>query len=186
MPQVHIRKAELTDTEEVTKLINRAYRPKAGSEGWTHESALVSGDRVGQDKVAKAIHSGTVLVGNCERGLVGCVQVEVTDRVAHIGMLAVDPLLQTSGIGKLLLAHAEECAVQKFNAQVSVLVVIAARVELVEFYLRRGYLKTEEWSQYPTDAGFGTPEKEAMLLTTLRKCFNNRPHGDRFSAASQL
>jgi ribosomal protein S18 acetylase RimI-like enzyme len=101
-------------------------------------------------------------------------------------MLAVDPSLQTSGIGKLLLAHAEELAVQTFNAQVGVLVVIAARTELVEFYLRRGYSKTEEWSQYPIDAGVGTPEKEAMLLTTLRKCFNNRLHGDRFSTASQL
>ena len=186
MPQVHIRKADLTDAEAVTKLVNRAYRPEAGSEGWTHESALVRGDRIDQGKVATAIQSGTVLVGNNERGLVSCVQVEVTDRVAHIGMLAVDPSLQTSGIGKLLLAHVEELAVQKFNAQVGVLVVIAARTELVEFYLRRGYSKTDEWSQYPTHAGVGTPEKEAMLLTTLRKCFNNRLHGDRFSAASQL
>ena len=186
MSQVHIRKAELTDAEAVTKLVNRAYRPEAGSEGWTNESALVSGDRIDQGKVTTAIQSGTVLVGSNERGLVGCVQVEVTDRVAHIGMLAVDPSLQTSGIGKLLLAHAEELAVQKFNAQVGVLVVIAARTELVDFYLRRGYSRTEEWSQYPTDAGVGTPEKEAMLLTTLRKCFNNRLHGDRFSAASQL
>ncbi|MFC4260430.1 GNAT family N-acetyltransferase [Marinobacter lacisalsi] len=186
MPQVHIRKAELTDAEAVTKLVNRAYRPEAGSEGWTHESALVSGDRIGQGKVTTAIQSGTVLVGSNERGLVGCVQVEVTDRVAQIGMLAVDPSLQASGIGKLLLAHAEELAVQKFNAQVGVLVVIAARTELVGFYLRRGYSKTDEWSQYPTDAGVGTPEKEAMLLTTLRKCFNNRLHGDRFSAASRL
>ncbi len=186
MPQVHIRKAELTDAEEVTKLVNRAYRPGAGSEGWTHESALVSGDRIDQGKVATAIQSGTVLVGNNERGLVGCVQVEVNDRVAHIGMLAVDPSLQTSGIGKLLLARAEELAVQKFNAEVGVLVVIAARTELVEFYLRRGYTRTGEWSQYPVESGVGTPVKEAMLLTKLRKRFNNRLHGDRFSTASQF
>lgn len=186
MPQAHIRKAELTDAEAVTKLVNRAYRPDAGSEGWTHESALVSGDRIDQDKVTKVIRAGTVLVANNERSLVGCVQVEVTDRVAHIGMLAVDPSVQTSGIGKLLLAYAEELAVQKFNAQVSVLVVIAARTELVEFYLRRGYSKTGEWSQYPTDSGVGTPEEEPMLLTTLRKYLNHRLHGDRFSAATRL
>jgi ribosomal protein S18 acetylase RimI-like enzyme len=172
MTQVHIRKAELADAEAVTKLVNRAYRPEAGSEGWTHESALVSGDRIDQDKVATAIRSSIVLVGSNERGLVGCVQVEITDRVARIGMLAVDPSLQTLGIGKLLLAHAEELAVQKFNAQVGVLVVIAARTELMEFYLRRGYSKTDELSQYPVDAGFGIPSKEAMLLTTLRKYFN--------------
>lgn len=186
MPQVHIRKAELTDAEAVTKLVNQAYRPEVGSEGWTHESALVNGDRIDHKKVAAAIQSGTVLVGSNERGLVGCVQVEVVDRAAHIGMLAVDPSLQTLGVGKLLLAHAEELAVQKFNAQVGVLVVIAARTELVEFYLRRGYSKTDELAQYPVDAGVGTPNKEAMLLATLRKYFNNRLPGDRASAASQL
>lgn len=186
MPHFHIRKALLTDAEAVTKLVNRAYRPGPGSEGWTHESALVSGDRIDQDKVAMANQAGTVLVADNEQGLVGCVQVEVTDRVAHIGMLAVDPSRQTSGIGKLLLAHAEEVAVQKLDAQVGVLVVIAARTELVEFYLRRGYSKTDEWSQYPADAGVGTPGKEAMLLITLRKCFKNRLRSDRFSVASQL
>lgn len=186
MPQVHIRTAELTDADAVTKLVNRAYRPEAGSEGWTHESALVCGDRIDQVKVVTAIQSSSVLVGKNERGLVGCVQVEATDRVAHIGMLAVDPSVQTSGIGKLLLAHAEALAVQKFKAQVGILVVIAARTELVEFYLRRGYSKTDVWSQYPADTGVGTPKKEAMLLTTLRKCFNNRLHGDQLCAVSQL
>ncbi|MDZ4299018.1 MAG: GNAT family N-acetyltransferase [Moraxellaceae bacterium] len=176
MSQVHIRKARLTDAQAVTKLVNRAYRPEAGSEGWTHESALVSGNRVDQSKVAIAIQSGTVLVGSDERGLIGCIQVEVVDRVAHIGMLAVDPSIQTLGIGKLLLAHAEELAVQKFDAEVAVLVVIAARTELVEYYLRRGYSMTDEWAQYPTHAGVGTPKKEAMLLATLRKCFKSQVH----------
>lgn len=83
MAQVDIRKGELTDAKAVTKIVNRAYRPDAGSEGWTLESALVSGDRIGQDKVAMAIRSSTVLVGSSERGLVGCVQVEVTERVKN-------------------------------------------------------------------------------------------------------
>lgn len=186
MPQVHIRVAELADAEAVTKLVNRAYRPVAGSEGWTHESTLVSGDRIDRDKVVRAIQVDTVLVAHSESGLAGCVQVEVVDGVAHIGMLAVDPSLQTLGIGKLLLAHAEELAAQKFHAHAGVLVVIAARTELVEFYLRRGYARTEAWSRYPADAGIGTPEEEAMLLTTLRKSLDDRRHGDRFSAASQF
>jgi ribosomal protein S18 acetylase RimI-like enzyme len=176
MHQAYIRRADLTDAEAVADLVNRAYRPEPGSEGWTHESALVSGDRIDQEKVAAAIQLGTILVGSNKQGLVGCVQVEVNGQVAHIGMLAVDPSLQTSGIGKLLLARAEELAFQKFNAEVGVLVVIAARTELVDFYLRRGYMRTEKWSQYPVDSGVGTPGKEAMLLTELRKRFNNAMH----------
>lgn len=169
MPQVQIRKAELTDTDNVTQLVNRAYRPATGSEGWTHESAMVSGDRITPQKVAAAIQAGTVLVADTDHDLVGCVQVEVTDRIAHIGMLAVDPLLQTAGIGKKLLTRAEELARHSHNAQVGVLVVIAARKELLAFYQRRGYSITGENSTYPTDAGVGTPHKEAMVLASLRK-----------------
>lgn len=172
MPQLHIKTAELADSEAVTKLVNLAYRPEAGAEGWTHESALVSGDRIDQDRVTTAVQAGTVLVGKNEQGLAGCVQVEVIDYIVHIGMLAVDPSLQASGIGKQLLAHAEEIAVQKFSARAGVLVVIAARTELVAFYLRRGYSQTDERSMYPMDAGVGTPRREAMRLVTLRKCFS--------------
>lgn len=159
------------ETQAITEMVNRAYRPVAGAEGWTHESALVSGDRIDQLKITQAIQRGSVYVGLNQQQLVGCVQLEVEDRVAHIGMLAVDPILQASGIGKRLLAHAEAVAVQKYDAEVGVLVVIAARTELVEFYLRRGYEQTDECLKYPIDAGVGDPTEAAMRLTKLRKRF---------------
>jgi len=184
--QMHIRKAEITDAKAITALVNRAYRPAAGTEGWTHESALVEGDRINQSKVATAILGGTVLVGTCEQGLMGCIHIEVADQVAHIGMLAVDPLLQNSGAGKRLLKQAEEIAVREFNAAFAVLVVIAARKELVDYYLRRGYKQTEERSQYPIHAGVGRPTKDAMLLTTLRKPLNDLFSDDQIFDAARI
>lgn len=173
MEQVHIRKASLIDTEAITDLVNRAYRPSPGCEGWTHESALVSGSRVRRENVVSAIQDSTVLVGIRRQVLAGCVQIEVKGNTAHIGMLAVDPSLQTAGIGKLLLQHAEEFSAQKCRAEIAVLIVIAARKELVAFYRRRGYRQTEEQLQYPIDAGVGTPVEEAMLMTKLEKYLNN-------------
>lgn len=141
--------------------------------GWTHESALVRGARIDQERVIAAIQNNTFLVGVNNQDLVGCVQVTMDDRAAHIGMLAVNPSLQTSGIGKLLLAYAENLAAQELGGQIAVLVVIAARTELVEFYLRRGYTQTDERVQYPMDSEVGIPVKEAMYLTKLQKCLNN-------------
>ncbi len=186
MEKVQIIKADIADAEAITGLVNQAYRPAPGAEGWTHESALVSGSRVDRETVVSAIQSSTVLVGSRGQEPVGCVQIEMKGNAAHIGMLAVDPSLQTCGIGKLLLERAEEFAVQKYDAEVAVLIVIAARTELIEFYLRRGYRQTGEQLQYPIDSGVGAPVEEAMLLTKLQKCFNNRLHGARFSAASRL
>lgn len=51
MEQVQITKAGLADAEAITGLVNRAYRPAPGAEGWTHESALVSGSRINRENV---------------------------------------------------------------------------------------------------------------------------------------
>lgn len=177
MEQVQITKANIADAEAIAGLVNRAYRPVPGAEGWTHESALVSGSRVSRGNVMSAIQASAVLVGSRGQEPVGCVQIEMKGNAAHIGMLAVDPSLQSGGIGKLMLQNAEDFAVQKYRAETAILIVIAARKELVEFYLRRGYRQTEEQFQYPVDAGIGTPVEEAMLLTKLKKCFNNRIQG---------
>lgn len=185
MEQVQITKAGLADAEAITGLVNRAYRPAPGAEGWTHESALVSGSRVSRENVVSAIQGSTILIGSRGQVPLGCVQIEMKGSAAHIGMLAVDPSLQAGGIGTWLLQQAEEFSTQECRAEIAVLIVIAARKELVQFYLRRGYRKTEEQLQYPINAGVGTPVEEAMLLTKLEKCFNNRLH-DRFPAGSQF
>lgn len=166
---IQVIKAGLVDAEAISGLVNRAYRPAPGDEGWTHESALVSGNRVTRENVASAIQNSTVLVGVRGEVLAGCIQIEMKGNAAHIGMLAVDPSLQAGGIGKCLLQRAEEFAVQENRAEVAVLIVIAARRELIEFYCRRGYRQTEEQLPYPIDAGVGVPVEEAMFLAELKK-----------------
>lgn len=174
MNQLQITEAEVTDAAAISSLVNRAYRPMPGAEGWTHESALVSGHRVDRQNVLSAIQGHIVLVGRLEQALVGCVQIEMQGHAAHIGMLAVEPSVQTFGIGKVLLERAEAYAIQKHGAERAVLLVIAVRTELIAFYFRRGYSLADEQLQYPVDAGFGTPMKAAMRLVKLQKVFSGQ------------
>jgi len=172
MEQLQFFRASIADAEAITDLVNKAYRPVPGAEGWTHESVLVSGSRVDREAVVSAIQTSTVLIGSCGQEPVGCVQIEMKGKTAHIGMLAVAPSVQASGIGSLLLKRAEAFSVKNHDAELAVLIVIAVRVELIEFYLRRGYLQTGEQLPYPVDSGVGAPVKEAMLLTKLQKRFS--------------
>ena len=169
---LYVTHAVAADADRITDLVNRAYRPASGFEGWTHESALVGGSRVSHDHVLAAIRTRTVLAGYLEQALIGCVQIEMNGTVASIGMLAVDPSLQAGGLGSVMLQRAEAFAAQQHHAEVAVLTVIAAREALVAFYLRRGYRQTGESLQYPIGAGSGTPSKDAMTLIKLEKRLN--------------
>lgn len=166
---LEVRPATLNDVAEITEVINTAYRPSPGSGGWTHESALVGGNRVIPEQVHQAIESSRVLVAAYPSGLTGCVQIQITGREAHIGMLAVSPSVQMSGIGKRLLAEAEYHAKLNLGAEVSILLVVERRRELIEFYLRRGYTETGKLHPYPVDAGVGSPLEPATYLAELRK-----------------
>ena len=186
MANLEMRTAVPDDAEDIAQLVNRAYRPASGAEGgWMHEASLVSGDRINVNSVRSALQDTTILVGVTDSEIVGCVQIELQGRAAYIGMLAVDPSLQASGIGKLLLAGAEAYSVSSLRAEEAVLIVIAARKELVEFYLRRGYRKSDEKLQYPVGAGVGVPTENAMDLTVLKKDLKTGRFNNCLSAASK-
>ena len=169
MDQVTVRKAEIGDAEQVAALVNAAYRPAPGSGGWTHEAALVSGARIDLAQVCRTIEGSTVLVAVGDVQLLGCVQVKAEGRESHIGLLAVLPTVQAEGLGKKLLAEAEDYAQSSFGAQLFVLFVVEQRRELINFYLRRGYQETGEFQTYPVNSGVGTPFNADARLAVLHK-----------------
>ena len=42
--------------------------------------------------------------------------------------------------------------------------VLADRVKLIEFYERRGYIRTNLIKEYPKDLNVGTPKKELKVI----------------------
>ena len=95
--------------------------------------------------------------------LIGCVQVARAgaDR-AYLGMLTIDPELQASGLGRRLLAAAEQEAVARFAARRMEMTVIHRRAELIAWYERRGYAPTGERRPFPVDPP--RPELEFVVL----------------------
>ncbi|MFA5204882.1 MAG: GNAT family N-acetyltransferase [Lentisphaeria bacterium] len=172
MGELQFRIASVHDAAAIAKVVNAAYRPVPGAGGWTHESALIHGNRTDARQVAALMADSTVMVGERGSKVVACVHVELAGPEAHIGMLAVDPALQAGGIGKSLLAHAEEYASAR-GAQEYVLTVIGARTELIAFYLRRGYKRTGKRLAFPPGANSGTPLSSSLELEVLRK--HSRP-----------
>jgi len=161
-----IRAATPADLETLHPVIERAYRGGGEQPGWTHEADLLDGQRTDIATLRTILEtSGTqLLVAEENAGIVGCVQ--ITDRGAarcYLGLLCVDPRLQAAGLGRRLLAEAEDKARALFGSLVVEMTVIEARAELIAYYERRGYRATGERRDFPI------PMTPPLFMTVLEK-----------------
>jgi ribosomal protein S18 acetylase RimI-like enzyme len=173
-----VRRAGEDEVGKIVQLVNSAYRPTVENKGWTHEAALITGERTNIHQVKEAINSSVILVGTHDQDIVACVQVEQKGGEAYISMLAVEPRLQDAGIGKLMLGEAEIYVYTTWGINHLALVVVSRRQELIEFYLRRGYSSSGETLPYPVQCGVGRPKDEKLDLTILRKQYNKSLNAD--------
>lgn len=158
--------------EELTTVVNWAYRgkhPDGDKHAWTSERHLLSGIRTDVDSV-RAMLRAAVAEGPDMRVLfvatmpddgpiVGSVQIERSEdgEEADIGFFSVDPDLQGQGIGKRLLLQAERHAATTMGAKKAVLWVISSRADLLSWYTRMSYVKTDQTAPFPVEAGVGVP-----------------------------
>ncbi|AEG47893.1 GCN5-related N-acetyltransferase [Sphingobium chlorophenolicum L-1] len=160
-----IRPAALSDLPQLHPIIERAYRGDTARESWAIESAPPSGPRTS----IAALEA--ILANPAERLLValrtdgtpsGCVQ--ISDKgagVAYLGLLCVDPGLQSSGLGHQLIAAAEQLAATTFAARRMEMTVIATHDKLIQYYQRRGYRPTGERRPYPVPLD---PPRQMLVL----------------------
>lgn len=142
MMSLTVRLAAADDLLALQPIIQRAYRGDDARAGWTHEADLLDGERIRVSELEAMIADPTerLLVGFDGDRMVGCVRVANSGGgLAYLGLLCVDPLLQTGGYGKQLIAAAEATARQEFAADQIEMTVIDKRAELIAFYERRGY-----------------------------------------------
>lgn len=166
------RTAVPDDAGVIVRLVNAAYRPQTEHRGWTHEADLVEGARVSPVQVLAAVTdaASVVLLGLAASHVVACVQLEPRGSDCHLGMLAVEPVLQGRGLGKQMLERAERHACEHLAARRLLLSVLSAREELIAFYLRQGYRRTGLTREYPVSAGVGTPRGDGLEVEVLEKC----------------
>lgn len=170
--QVAFGLATPADAERIVALVESAYRGESSRAGWTTEADLLGGQRTDRHEVEALISDPSVafVVARERAELVGSVVVRIDgERVAHIGMFAIRPTLQGSGIGRSLLGEAERVARER-GAREAEMTVIEQRIELLAWYARRGYLPTGEIEPFPYgNPRFGLPKRDDLRFLVLAK-----------------
>jgi ribosomal protein S18 acetylase RimI-like enzyme len=182
-----LRAARREDAEALSALVNSAYRGDSSRVGWTTEADLLGGQRTDPDALRESIEQGetmgdrVLLVheavqpsgpagGSAALAIDACVQLERHGDEAYLGMFTVRPTLQGGGLGRRLLAGAEQDARRRWGVTAVHMTVIAQRAELIAWYERRGYRATGETAPFPYgDARFGEPLRSDLHFVVLRK-----------------
>ena len=149
------RLAGVDDVDDVLDLVRLAYRGPESRRGWTSEAELLDDERIDRPGVLAKITytAGAVLLAATpDDPLVACCElVQRSTDVAYFGMFAVRPAAQSGGLGRAVLAEAELRARTSFGATTMEMTVIGQRVELIDWYVRRGYALTGERRPFPYD-----------------------------------
>ena len=161
---IRFRTATAADVPALRALVESAYRGDSARQGWTHEADLLDDERTSDAELAETIadQKARVLLTRIDGKLVGTVTIrDLGEGRAYLGMLCVDPDLQTEGLGRALIADAEDMAADAFGARTMEMTVIDAREELIAYYERRGYARTGELRPFPLPAD--VPYKMVVL-----------------------
>ena len=150
--------ASLHDIPSLVSLLNSAYRGTASRKGWTTEADMIAGELRTDEADMKGMmqQPDTVFLkySNDKDEIEGCVFLQKRNGKLYLGMLSVNPSLQAKGIGKQLMAAAEDHARQQ-GCPAVFMRVISLRHELMAWYERKGYYKTGETQPFE-DSRFGT------------------------------
>jgi ribosomal protein S18 acetylase RimI-like enzyme len=170
--ELAFRAATAADIPAVVALVESAYRGESGLRGWTTESHLLDGQRTDAQDVGEAIArpDSLVLLAEHDGALVACCHLEKQGDAAYFGMFAVDPTRQTGGVGKRVIAQAEQLARTRWGVERMRMTVIVQREELIAFYQRRGYARTGQIKPFPYgDERFGIPRRDDLRFEVLEK-----------------
>jgi GNAT superfamily N-acetyltransferase len=177
---LRFRKATLADAEGLSQLVNAAYRGDSSRKGWTTEADLLDGQRTDPDFLRELInHLNTAILlveysdgGTAPFEMIGSVQLEKkSDNGCYLGMFAVRPDRQGSGIGKIFMSEAEAWVRENWNSKWIEMTVITLRKELIAFYERRGYQFTGEIRPFHVDPRFGIQRRSGIELGVWKKTF---------------
>jgi predicted N-acetyltransferase YhbS len=158
---MNLRFAEEPDLPALTALINRAFKV---------EAFFIVRDRLTAEEALAYFRKGRFLLAEDNSALAGVVYVELRGDRSYLGLLSVNPELQKSGLGRRLMAAAEEFA-REMGSHHMDLTVVNLRTELPPFYRKLGY--TEDGTE---------PIRPDMVPRILQPCHfirMTKPLGNR-------
>jgi ribosomal protein S18 acetylase RimI-like enzyme len=160
--------AGFNDIPFIVSLLNMGYRGEVSKLGWTTEADLLLGDkRTDEEDISRLMQApGAIFLKYTElpdEKISGCVFLQKTEKRLYLGMLCVSPYVQTRGIGKQLLAAAEDFA-RQMQCDSIFMSVISKRYELIHWYERKGYRPTGETKPFPVSEKFGIPTQHLEFI----------------------
>jgi ribosomal protein S18 acetylase RimI-like enzyme len=121
-----------SDRERLVQLVNSAFSIES----------FLEGTRTDDARLAATMQKGQILLAEAPGGEpVGSVYAEVRGTSGYMGMLAVDPARQGTGLASLLVEAAEEYLRQQGCTVVDIS-VLSLRSELLPLYRRFGFVET--------------------------------------------
>lgn len=129
---ISIRNARESDVAAIVRLVNTAFLV---------EQFFIERDRTNPEMVRGLMEKGKFLLAEDGQSLTGCVYVELRVERGYLGMLSVEPARQKLGIGRRLLAAAEDYF-RESGCRFSDLLIVNVRMDLLKMYLRLGYVET--------------------------------------------
>jgi len=167
MKKENITTATVADIDELNALVNSAYRGESSRKGWTTEADFLDGIRTDVEGLLDTIsRPGSQILKylNDAGRIIGCVHLEKKGSKLYLGMLTVSPALQNGGIGKQLLAAAEQVALEQ-QCNSIYMTVLTERTELINWYKRHGYYLTGGTQPFPmNNPRFGLPKKHLEFV----------------------
>jgi GNAT superfamily N-acetyltransferase len=132
MNELQLRFASDGDAEAIAALVNAAFKV---------ERFFIVGDRISSETVRQMLRTGKFLLAEEGSALIACVYVEIRGERGYFGLLAVDPARQGAGLGRKMVAEAEDYA-RAAGCAFMDLRIVNLRAELPPFYQRLGYVET--------------------------------------------
>jgi ribosomal protein S18 acetylase RimI-like enzyme len=167
-----ISAATLQDVPALETLVNSGYRGEASKKGWTTEADLLLGEaRTDAANITEMIEDDTAVIlkhTDPAGKITGCVYLQKQEKGLYLGMLTVSPGLQGGGLGKQLLAAAQQYAMAH-HCPCIFMSVISVRHELIAWYQRHGYAKTGETKPFMVDERYGKPTQPLEFIIMEKK-----------------
>jgi len=132
MPSYSLRHATPDDVASINSLVNRAFAV---------ELFFKTGDRTDELQIRELIDQGPFLLLTDSDQPIAAVHVKVNGDRIYIGMLAVDPAKQKSGIGSRMMREAEDFG-RSSGCKFADIRVVSVRPELPVIYRKLGYVES--------------------------------------------
>ena len=131
-PNLHTRPATAADRPRLVPLINSAFSIET----------FLGGTRTDDDRLAAMMETGVVFVLENGTGcLLASVYAELRGPRGYLGMLAVDPAHQGSGLARRIVQAAED-HFRRHGCHAIDITVLNMRPELLPIYRRFGFVET--------------------------------------------